>query len=142
MCFSLPLVGRGGEGRKKKKGIEPVKFASGVGSSILMLWRGVGQTLTSLSRKLPRWKTKDHAQEMSPLFNKRSYLWCGGLAPLLLLLAALDGEEEEGGAPIAVVVRRWLRRSMEYSVTSAADPKRCRVLAAAIFRPKDGPAAL
>jgi hypothetical protein len=133
VCFSLPLVGRGGEG-KKKKGTEPARAASGGGSSILVLWRGVGQTLTGLSGKLPRWKTKENAQETSPLFNKRSYLRCGGLAPLLILLDALDGEKEEGGAPIAVVVRRWLRRSVEYSATSAADPKLCRVLAAAIFR--------
>jgi hypothetical protein len=76
-----------------------------------------------------------------PLFDKRSHLLLGGLAPSLPLLAILGGKGEGGGACVTAVLWRWRWRPVQYA-TLAAVPKRRRAFVAASRGHEDGLAAL
>jgi hypothetical protein len=98
-------------GRPRRRGEEDAgygdhKICREWGFLALALRCGAGQALIALSVKLPRWKILEFVQEGSPLVNKHRFLRCGGLLPLLVLLAGLGGEGEVCRACVAVVRRR------------------------------------
>jgi hypothetical protein len=90
VCCCLLPAGQGGKGRKMQSTVT-TRFAGSGGFLALALRCGAGRALIALSVKLPRWKISEFVQEGSPLVNKHRFLRCGGLMPLLVLLAGDEG---------------------------------------------------